>query len=207
MRGLSCCACDANSKSVALRASIDVTDIQKDESDIFADGSPITPPGPEDGAISKKYPDGTKFTGEMVNGRREGHGVWVSPDGLYEGQWRNGWQDGQGRQQWTDGRTYEGQYRDGLFHGGGKMVWPSDAQGAGSQTYDGNYVNNLKHGEGTFTWPDGRMYRGNWLKGQPSGEGTFTNPEGWITSCNKQFSLEWISRYASRTSLSSKLSL
>merc|ERR1712070_229376 len=81
---------------------------------------------------AKQYPDGSMYTGGLENGLREGHGIWVSKEGVYEGQWRKGTQDGRGRQRWSDGRIYEGQFRAGVFHGQGTMTWMTST---GKQSY------------------------------------------------------------------------
>ena len=36
---------------------------------------------------------------------------------VYEGEWRGGFRDGFGMQQWPDGAMYEGEWRDGKAHG------------------------------------------------------------------------------------------
>ena len=38
------------------------------------------------------YPDGRKFEGQWLNGKRNGHGTLFSSDGqiIYEGEWKDG---------------------------------------------------------------------------------------------------------------------
>lgn len=118
------------------------------------------------------YDDGSSYTGQIVDGKRHGHGSWQSRTGQYEGQWQADAQHGQGRQTWSDGRVFDGQFQYGKFAGSGKMVWHTQK---GLLVYDGEYKDDLKHGHGTFTWADGRTYDGEWQQGKRHGRGTYLN--------------------------------
>jgi hypothetical protein len=51
------------------------------------------------------------YTGERVNGLREGYGTAVWPDGSrYEGQWKNDKANGKGKLAHADGDVYEGDW-------------------------------------------------------------------------------------------------
>lgn len=117
-------------------------------------------------AISK---DAT-YTGEVVDGKRHGHGTWRNPTETYVGQWFEDKEHGAGRQSWQDGRSYEGEYVNGMFSGHGKMVWPVDD---GLMIYEGQYKDDFKNGHGKFTWPSGSVYEGGWLHGRRHGRATF----------------------------------
>jgi len=144
------------------------------------------------------YKDGSVYTGTLVDGRREGHGVWRATTGSYEGQWVSDQQSGEGRQTWTDGRIYEGQFRYGKFDGSGRMVWHTQQ---GMLIYEGQYENDAKHGVGKFLWPDGRVYDGDWKHGKRWGRGVYINSRGerkegawvddkferWITEDSHEF--------------------
>jgi len=118
------------------------------------------------------YPDGSTYTGQIVDDKRHGHGLWQSRNGWYNGQWLNDMQHGQGRQTWSDGRAYEGQFHAGKFAGKGQMIWHTQK---GMLIYDGQYKDDLKHGTGKFIWADGRMYDGEWKCGKRHGKGKYMN--------------------------------
>jgi len=121
------------------------------------------------------YEDGSTYTGQIVDGKREGHGIWQSRAGQYEGQWKADSQHGRGRQTWSDGRVYDGQFNLGRFAGHGRMVWNTQR---GLLIYEGAYQDDLKHGVGKFVWADGRTYDGEWQRGKRHGKGTYMNSRG-----------------------------
>jgi len=118
------------------------------------------------------YEDQSTYTGQVVDGKRQGHGIWQSRTGQYEGQWKADAQHGKGRQTWSDGRVYDGQFQNGRFSGQGRMVWHTQK---GLLTYEGNYRDDLKHGSGRFVWADGRTYDGEWQRGKRHGKGMYMN--------------------------------
>lgn len=119
------------------------------------------------------YEDKSTYTGQIVNGKREGQGLWQSANGQYDGQWVADVQHGNGRQTWNDGRVYDGSFQHGAFSGRGRMVWHT--QQKGTLIYDGQYDKDLKHGAGKFVWADGRAYDGEWQRGKRHGRGIYTN--------------------------------
>jgi len=124
------------------------------------------------------YEDGSSYSGQLLEGRRHGHGTWISPAERYSGQWKGDHRDGQGRQTWQDDRTqrtYEGQFKSGNFDGHGRMEWHTTN---GLMVYEGQYLNDLKHGMGRYAWPDGRIYDGQWREGKRWGRAVFTNSLG-----------------------------
>lgn len=118
------------------------------------------------------YDDGSSYAGQIEDGKRNGHGLWQSRTGQYEGQWQGDIQHGKGRQTWSDGRVYEGQFLNGKFAGSGKMIWHTQK---GLLIYDGEYQDDLKCGKGKFVWADGRTYDGEWLRGKRHGRGMYMN--------------------------------
>jgi len=137
------------------------------------EGPPFSPASVSCASLSSRT--APVYQGQTVNGLRDGHGMHVSAQGAYEGQWKAGHQEGVGKQRWVDGRYYAGEFHKGLFHGEGFMTWTTPQ---GALVYTGQYVNNLKHGKGTFCWPDGRIYEGEWGHGRRSGHGLYTNQKG-----------------------------
>lgn len=132
-------------------------------------------PPKDDKSQTIDYDDGTSYTGQVVDGKREGFGTYTSTSETYIGQWQNDQQHGAGKHNWTDGRAYEGQYVKGRFSGFGKMVWATDK---GSMWYEGQYENDVKHGKGKFTWPNGNVYDGGWANGKRHGQANFLTSSG-----------------------------
>mmetsp|Transcript_10509 Transcript_10509/g.23923 ORF Transcript_10509/g.23923 Transcript_10509/m.23923 type:complete len:216 (-) Transcript_10509:60-707(-) len=145
------------------------------------------------GPGTKEYPDGGVYTGQLVDGLRQGEGMYRCALYTYEGQWEDDVHHGMGVQTWVDGRTFKGGYEQGKFSGKGHMVWQLKK---GQLTYEGEYKGDLKHGKGKFTWADGRVYDGEWRTGKRHGQGVYINSaqeaktglwkedqfEGWLTS-------------------------
>jgi len=77
------------------------------------------------------YQDGSKYEGEMKDGRRNGKGIWIRPDGMkYEGEWKNNKPDGYGKLTMPDGSVREGYWKQGKFLG---KVKPSELEGRVNQ--------------------------------------------------------------------------
>lgn len=129
----------------------------------------------EQEAITRVSEDGSKYTGQIVDGLRHGNGVEERKIGSYDGQWEADEQHGRGKQVWNDGRTFEGQFSKGKFDGYGRMVWNT---AKGLLVYEGEYKVDLKHGTGKFSWGDGRIYDGEWHRGMRHGRGVYTNASG-----------------------------
>lgn len=123
----------------------------------------------------ESYDDGSTYKGSLLDGKRHGHGVWVSEKIQYDGQWVDDHRHGRGLQNWQDGRVYTGQFREGKFHGNGHMVWRTHL---GLMSYEGQYAEDVKHGQGKYTWPDKRSYDGEWQNGMRSGTATYTSATG-----------------------------
>ncbi len=86
------------------------------------------------------YPDGSKYQGELKDGKRHGQGAWLRPDGTkYVGQWRNDKPEGQGTITWPDGKKYVGQWISGKRHGQGAEISPDGGMVEG-EWEDGTFV-------------------------------------------------------------------
>lgn len=83
------------------------------------------------------YPDGSTYTGEWKDGKREGQGLFIA----------------------AVGDRYEGTWQDDLFHGDGKLI---DAAGF---IYEGQWERNCPHGKGVSVSPDGTIIHGTFCNG------------------------------------------
>ncbi len=73
------------------------------------------------------YPDGSKYEGEMKNGKRHGRGKWIRSDGLkYEGGWEDDKPSGQGILTSADGKVCIGEWKAGKFIKKMRPVTPQD---------------------------------------------------------------------------------
>jgi hypothetical protein len=70
-----------------------------------------------------EWPDGTKYEGTFMRGRRHGRGTKTLPlqRGSYEGEFANGIEHGLGIKRYADGSSYEGRFRYGVRDGSGCM--------------------------------------------------------------------------------------
>lgn len=96
--------------------------------------------------------DGSKYVGQMKDGKYHGKGTQYRPDGskYYEGDWVNGKKHGKG----TGYRRY------------------------GSKWYEGDWVDGNQHGKGTFYYDNGDRYTGEWKNDKGNGWGTFFYADG-----------------------------
>jgi len=70
------------------------------------------------GKIEGREYGGHVYVGQVINGKRHGHGRRTWSDGsVYEGEWKNGRYHGHGKWTYPDGRVEEGRYNRGYFKG------------------------------------------------------------------------------------------
>ena len=154
--------------------------------------------GKPDGHGVIKYYDGSKFEGEFIDGETNGHGKYISSDGVtrYDGMYANGRRT-QGLMTNKDGSQYNGNFKNGLPDGKGKLMsangelmfegdfslgrrWNGKGKEKGknpngqSWEYEGDYKNGIWNGKGTIKWSDGDKYEGDWKDGYRTGNGTYT---------------------------------
>ena len=138
--------------------------------------------------------DGSKYTGELVCGRRHGSGTMVWADGMsYRGEWSDNAATGKGVLQWPDGSEYCGEFVQGRRHGRGVFIselgkyagdWRDGFRhGLGVQASEegvfcGEWLDGKRHGWGNARFPTGNHYEGSWKNDEMSGFGTMA----WITS-------------------------
>ena len=121
------------------------------------------------------YPDGSRYTGETVNGKPAGNGKiqWANGD-TYEGEWRNAQPHGTGKKTYLDGSVYQGEFVRGQQQGQGKLTYPDGT------VYNGGWQSGAPNGQGRFAFQDGGHYEGAIYLGLPHGQGTFSYAHGDI---------------------------
>ena len=93
---------------------------------------------------TEEYADGSIYRGQIVDGEKQGIGMYYMPDQtvLYFGEWKHDQYEGRGTYLYDDGERYEGQLKKGQRNGMGQM-----------------------------TYRNGCVYKGCWLDGRKDGEG------------------------------------
>lgn len=132
---------------------------------------------------------GATFRGQLMNGKKEGHGhiqwylycIIQRPDGsTYDGNWRDDKAHGKGKFTYPDGDVYEGEWENDKANGFG--VYRRENGGK----YEGFWRDDLQEGQGYEEWynimnrcrPDGSKYEGNFYDGIKQGEGTYYWKDG-----------------------------
>ena len=135
------------------------------------------------------FPNGTKYTGTMVNNEITGEGEYLFSNGsTYTGTVLNGLRDGKGIFQSNDGIIYEGEWKKGLKHGKGKIIqgnmelegeWKEGViygkcriNWKSGNIFEGELVDNKLHGNGYMVWKDkNEKYTGRWENNLQNGLG------------------------------------
>ena len=136
------------------------------------------------------YPDGSRYSGGLLDGKRHGLGTLSLKDGrVWEGTWV---EDGirNGKLLSPDGTVYRGDFRAFVPHGQGTTIYPNGTTIAGYRDYDlligrhrivfgngnvfeGEYLGDSKH-RGVIRYVDGSEYRGEILRWRCHGVGIKT---------------------------------
>ena len=94
--------------------------------------------------------NGSYYSGDWVNNKREGSGEFKSSDGsLYIGDWINDKMDGKGKYTTAVGDIHEGYYKDNMRNGQGKYTT------ADGDIYEGYYKDNMRNGQGVYSYKIG----------------------------------------------------
>jgi len=109
---------------------------------------------------------GFGYEGDWTHGRTNGQGKLQLPDGMYEGEFRNGEITGSGVRCWNDGSQYTGEFLDGEMHGQGLHLR------ANGERYEGGFVRNQRSGHGVLVMQDGTCYDGIFEEHRLNGPGT-----------------------------------
>ncbi|TGN40659.1 hypothetical protein E5Q11_10455 [Marinobacter confluentis] len=136
-------------------------------------------------APDARLPDGSVYSGGIVDGLFHGEGTQEFPSGkVYRGEFQNGYWHGEGEIESPTGWRYEGQFRQGMMSGQGRYLYPGglyvaeflEGQPVEGRhitdygTYQGEFEDWDYHGEGTYAYVDewegaGRL-SGTWEKGE-----------------------------------------
>ena len=114
-----------------------------------------------------EYDGGDVYEGEILNGKRHGHGTYT----------------------WADGDTYEGDWKDGKRCGRGKLIQYGKSPTGETYmkySYDGEWLDSREHGhgicvEGDFGWEKmDKVFEGEWVDGKRQGRFVWylTNSKG-----------------------------
>jgi len=112
------------------------------------------------------------YEGEWAHGNFQGQGKLQLPDGVYEGDFRNGEITGSGMRCWNDGTQYTGEFLDGEMHGQGLFLR------ADGERYEGGFVRNQRSGSGVLVTPDGTCYEGFFEEHRLNGHGSYEGISG-----------------------------
>eukprot|EP00118_Oscarella_pearsei_P008945 m.48715 g.48715 ORF g.48715 m.48715 type:complete len:512 (+) comp33913_c0_seq8:81-1616(+) len=116
------------------------------------------------------WADGSKYTGHVVNGIRQGYGMFycASCPSVYKGEWLKGMRHGQGEIYFDETRTsyYKGDWVENRREGKGERKYQS------GNVYIGEWRKSRRHGKGSMWWKDQKeKYVGDWLGGIQNGQG------------------------------------
>jgi len=104
---------------------------------------------------SLDLPGGRHYTGEIKDGKPNGHGTLTADaDNRYEGDFVDGRIEGRGKLYLPDGSVYEGEFKKNLINGYGVIVAKDGTR------YEGQWKDGKMHGKGTFTAADGTRKSG-----------------------------------------------
>ena len=111
------------------------------------------------------FPDGTKYTGTIINNEITGEGTYTFNDGsTYIGKVVNGLRDGIGKYQSSDGILYEGEWKNGLKNGKGKII-------QGNMELEGEWVKGILNGKCRIKWKSGNIFDGELANNAMNGNG------------------------------------
>ncbi|GLI06317.1 hypothetical protein YDYSG_23470 [Paenibacillus tyrfis] len=145
------------------------------------------------------YPNGDRYTGQMVNGYPEGRGKLYNLGGklLFEGTMSNGLPgDGHLKSYHENGQLeFDGNLRNGVRTGSGKQYSSTGSllfdgtfsvgeREKGTLYYDngdkytGPFDNDKPSGAGKLVYKNGDVYEGDFFDGRREGKGTYTTTKG-----------------------------
>ena len=131
----------------------------------------------QNGTGKYRYSTGAVYTGQFVNGNREGKGKLVFPNNnVYEGQFSRNRINGEGMMTYSNGDRYVGSWFTDQPNGKGKYYFKS------KERYEGDFKSGKFEGQGTMYYPDGAYYTGAWKNNRKNGSGKLVDSEGKVTN-------------------------
>ncbi|CAD8208557.1 unnamed protein product [Paramecium octaurelia] len=128
--------------------------------------------GPYEGFLQNKQPyqlfDQSIYIGDWFKKKREGFGLLINDNYLYEGQWQDDKYHGNGRIIYGNSNAYIGQFKQGLYHGEGFYIQNINQA---NTIYEGEWVLGLKNGMGKEQMPDGTIFMGQFKDNERHGHG------------------------------------
>ena len=123
--------------------------------------------------IREKSPSETRYNGPRVNGKKEGKGIYLYPNGSrYEGYFKNDKKDGFGIFYYKNGDRYEGNFVEGNYEGNGIFYFNN------GDRYEGQFKKNKYSGKGKYFYRNGDFFDGYWLDDKKNGDGTYNYVNG-----------------------------
>ena len=120
-----------------------------------------------------RFKIGARFTGNYLDGKKNGEGVFLYPDGSkYEGSWINDLREGWGTYTYPNGDTYEGEWYQGRRHGQGVYTYKE----TGSR-YDGTWFHGRMQDRGHLIHSNHRFV-GIFEEDKPKGPGKYVFDAG-----------------------------
>jgi hypothetical protein len=118
-----------------------------------------------------KYTNGNFYSGETVNGKREGKGqLQMASGSFYEGEFKDDFYHGQGYLLLKAGHFYKGTFENGLYEGFGVLQYPDDHR------YEGYFHEGKRHGRGLLYFRNTVMYNGEFQEDSCHGSGIMRDP-------------------------------
>ncbi|MBQ2135477.1 MAG: hypothetical protein II201_01170, partial [Clostridia bacterium] len=101
------------------------------------------------------------YEGDLKEGLFDGYGIHKCNNGdVYEGNWKGGIMDGYGIHKCNNGDVYEGNWKGGIMDGYGIFKCNN------GDVYEGNWKGGIMDGYGIYTYSNGSVCEGNWEKGK-----------------------------------------
>ena len=171
---------------------IDITEFGYEFSGLRYEGT-FDENGFRHGKGALKKPNGERYIGEWVHGKKKGKGVYYHFDGeTYIGDFNDPDENtqeinadryptfcnGKGTLISTDGSTYVGDFKDGMFHGQGMLIVECENhnyeinqfRSSTNSVYEGGWKEGKKHGFGKHVLSNGAFYEGEYFEDQMLGE-------------------------------------
>ncbi|CAD8167607.1 unnamed protein product [Paramecium octaurelia] len=143
--------------------------------------------------VNETYPNGQRYVGEKINGKKEGRGrLYYKEGGYYDGNWKNDRINGQGVLYYASGRpAYDGEWIDDKFQGLGILYNDTpkiedinyrnlEDIGFAWTKYVGQFYDDNKNGQGTLYFLNGDRFEGCFQDDQAQGQGRYISIGGKV---------------------------